>query len=61
MLSWLAKKMIARNMALASAGELRPTLRMDADDVRFRFPGDSSWGGEFDGDPLSQRAIGGGS
>jgi hypothetical protein len=22
---------------------------MDAEDVRFRFPGDSSWGGEFDG------------
>jgi len=49
MLSWLAKKMIARNMAQASAGELGPTLRLDAEDVRFRFPGDSSWGGEFDG------------
>jgi ketosteroid isomerase-like protein len=49
MLSWLAKKTIARNMAKASAGELGPTLRMDADDVRFRFPGDSSWGGEFNG------------
>lgn len=49
MLSWLAKKMIARNMAKASAGELGPTLRLDADDVRFRFPGDSSWGGEFEG------------
>jgi ketosteroid isomerase-like protein len=49
MLSWLAKKMIVRNMAKASAGELGPTLRLDADDVRFRFPGDSSWGGEFEG------------
>jgi ketosteroid isomerase-like protein len=49
MLSWLAKKMIARNMAQASAGELGPTLRLDAEDVRFRFPGDSSWGGEFNG------------
>lgn len=49
MLSWLAKKMIARNMAKASAGDLGPTLRLDADDVRFRFPGDSSWGGEFNG------------
>lgn len=49
MLSWLAKKMIARNMAKVSAGELGPTLRMDAEDVKFRFPGDSSWGGEFDG------------
>jgi ketosteroid isomerase-like protein len=49
MLSWLAKKMIARNMAKASAGDLGPTLRLDAEDVRFRFPGDSSWGGEFKG------------
>jgi len=49
MLSWLAKKMIARNMAKASAGGLGPTLRLDADDVQFRFPGDSSWGGEFNG------------
>ncbi len=49
MLSWLAKKMIARNMARASAGDLGPTLKMDAEDVRFRFPGDSSWGGEFKG------------
>jgi len=49
MLSWLAKRMIARNMARASAGHLESTLRMDAEDVRFRFPGDSSWGGEFKG------------
>jgi ketosteroid isomerase-like protein len=51
MLSWLAKRMIARNMAKASSGDLGPTLRLDADDVRFRFPGDSSWGGEFNGKP----------
>jgi ketosteroid isomerase-like protein len=49
MLSWLAKKMIARNMAKASAGDLGPTLRLDAEEVRFRFPGDSSWGGELEG------------
>jgi ketosteroid isomerase-like protein len=49
MLSWLAKKMIARNMAKASEGDLGPTLRMDADDVRFRFPGNSSWSGEIAG------------
>ncbi len=49
MLSWLGKKMIARNMAKASEGELGPTLRMDAEDVRFRFPGKNSWAGEFNG------------
>lgn len=49
MLSWLAKKMIARNMARISAGDIEPTLKMDADDVRFRFPGDSSWATELRG------------
>lgn len=49
MLSWIAKKMIARNMAKASAGDIEPTLKMDAEDVRFRFPGDSSWAGEIEG------------
>jgi ketosteroid isomerase-like protein len=49
MLSWLAKKIIARNMERASAGDLGPTLRMDADDVKFRFPGDSSWATELEG------------
>jgi len=49
MLSWLAKRMIARNMAKAREGDLGPTLRMDAEDVRFTFPGDSSWGGKFNG------------
>ena len=49
MLSWLAKKMIARNMGGASAGDIAPTLKMDAKDVRFRFPGDSSWATELEG------------
>jgi hypothetical protein len=49
MLSWLAKKMIARNMERASAGDIGPTLKMDAEDVRFRFPGDSSWATELQG------------
>lgn len=49
MLSWLAKKMIARNMERASAGDIEPALKMDADDVRFRFPGDSSWATELQG------------
>jgi hypothetical protein len=67
MFSWLAKKPIALNMAGASAGDIGPTLRLDADDARFRFAGNSSWGGELDeylasaGDPLSQQATGGSS
>lgn len=49
MLSWLAKRVIGRNMAKAREGDLGPTLRMDAEDVRFRFPGDSSWATELQG------------
>jgi hypothetical protein len=51
MLSWLGKRLIAHNMAKASEGEVEPLLRMDAKDIRFRFPGKSSWGGEIDGKP----------
>jgi hypothetical protein len=43
MLSWLGGKMIARNMASMRAGEVEPTLAMDAEEVRFHFPGDSSF------------------
>jgi hypothetical protein len=43
MLSWLAGKMIARNMTAIRAGDTGPTLAMDADDIRFTFPGESSF------------------
>ena len=43
MLSWLAGKMISRNMRSMRAGDAGPTLAMDADDVSFRFPGESTF------------------
>jgi hypothetical protein len=43
MLSWLAGKMIARNMEAIRAGNVGPTLAMDAEDIRFTFPGESSF------------------
>ncbi len=43
MLSWLAEKMIARNMKSIRAGDPGPTLAMDAGDIKFTFPGDSSF------------------
>ena len=49
MLSWLGKKMIAHNMRTISAGDIAPTLKMDAKDVRFRFPGNNSWATELEG------------
>ncbi|HEX7058557.1 MAG TPA: hypothetical protein VF176_01755 [Solirubrobacterales bacterium] len=57
MLSWLGKKMISRNMAKARAGDIGPTLRMDAEDIRFRFPGDSSWATELQGKDELERWL----
>jgi ketosteroid isomerase-like protein len=49
MISWLAHKLVSYNMRRLNAGDPRPTLRLDAEDVRFRFPGQSSFSGEFNG------------
>ena len=49
MLSWVAKWMLSRNMERLRAGDYGPLLRLDARDVRFRFPGDSSWATELQG------------
>jgi hypothetical protein len=49
MLSWLAKKLLARDMARLRAGDYRPQLSRVAEDVRFRFPGSSSWATELEG------------
>jgi hypothetical protein len=57
MLSWLGKKMIAHNMKQASAGNIGPLLRMDAKDVRFRFPGDSSFATELEGKEELERWL----
>jgi ketosteroid isomerase-like protein len=43
MLSWLAGKMIARNMSAIRAGDTGPTVALYDDDVSFVFPGDSSF------------------
>src|ERR1035437_7751911 len=49
MLSWLTKQLISRVMAATRAGNIKPTLMLDAPDVRFVFPGNNSWSGEFNG------------
>jgi ketosteroid isomerase-like protein len=43
MLSWLAGKMIARNMKAIREGDMGPTVALYADDVKFRFPGKNSF------------------
>jgi ketosteroid isomerase-like protein len=57
MLSWVAKQLMSWTMARSRAGDVGPTLRLEADDVRFRFPGDNSWGGEFVGKPQVERWL----
>jgi len=49
MRSWLAKQVLSRNLACLRAGDYRPLLALDAKDVRFRFPGDSSWAANLQG------------
>jgi uncharacterized protein len=48
-LSWLARQILSRVMARTRAGDIRPTLALDADDVQLTFPGDNSWSGTFRG------------
>ena len=47
MLSWLVKQLISRVMARTRAGDIRPTLALDAPDLTFVFPGSNSWSGVF--------------
>jgi len=47
--SWLAKRIITRNLKALNEGDIRPTLRMEARDVHFRFPGTSSWAADVVG------------
>ena len=49
MFSWLGKQLLSYNMRRLNAGDIEPTLRLDAEDVTLRFPGRSSWSGEFHG------------
>ena len=57
MLSWVAKKGIDYTMARSRAGDIRPTLWLEAADVRFTFPGESSWGGVMSGKPEVKRWL----
>lgn len=49
MLSYIVFRLISWVMARTRAGDIRPTLLMDDDNVRFVFPGANSWSGTFKG------------
>ena len=57
MRSWLAKKVLSRNMARLRDGDYGPLLRLDADEIRFSFPGDSSWAAELHGKDELERWL----
>jgi len=49
MLSWLGKKLITYTMNRLNAGDVRPTLLLESEDITLRFPGHSSWSGVYRG------------
>jgi ketosteroid isomerase-like protein len=51
MQSWLAGKLLAYVMGRLNAGDPRPTLMLDANDVELTFPGEHSWSGVHSGKP----------
>lgn len=50
--NWLAIRLLTRNMRALNAGDPGPTLRMEAADVHFRFPGTSRWATDVRGRDL---------
>jgi ketosteroid isomerase-like protein len=57
LLSWLASKVIGFVMGRTRAGDVRPTLALDAPDVTLTFPGDNSWSGVFQGKAEVERWL----
>jgi ketosteroid isomerase-like protein len=49
MQSWLAKKLVRYTMRELNAGNVKPTLWLDARDVELSFPGESSFSGVIKG------------
>ncbi|HTZ08639.1 MAG TPA: nuclear transport factor 2 family protein [Acidimicrobiales bacterium] len=48
----VATRMVRRSLEALNRGDVGPTLRMDAPDVHFRFPGSSSWAADVTGRDL---------
>src|SRR5579884_3444598 len=57
MISWMAKQLLSRVMARTRAGDIGPTLMLDARDVKFVFPGSNSWSGTFNGKDEHRRWL----
>jgi hypothetical protein len=57
MLSWLTKKVLSYSYARLRAGDYRPVARFDARDLRFRFPGNNSFAGDYHGKREHERWL----
>src|SRR5437762_2634375 len=57
LLSWLASKIVSYAMARTRAGDIRPTLALDAPDIEMTFPGDNSWSGVYRGKAEVERWL----
>jgi ketosteroid isomerase-like protein len=57
MQSWLAGKLVSYLMSRTRAGDVRPTLLLDAADVELTFPGQNSWSGVFRGKAEVERWL----
>jgi ketosteroid isomerase-like protein len=55
--AWAVRRMLQHNLSRLRAGDYRPLMRFYAKDVRFRFPGRSSWAGELHGKDELERWL----
>jgi ketosteroid isomerase-like protein len=57
MVSWITKQLISRVMKATREGNIGPTLMLDAENVRFVFPGDNTWSGTYSGKDEHRRWL----
>jgi ketosteroid isomerase-like protein len=57
MFSWLAERVLTGALKRLNTGDPGPFLRLDANDVHFLFPGDSSWGADLRGKAEVERWL----
>jgi ketosteroid isomerase-like protein len=57
MFSWLSKRLLDHAYSRLNAGDPSLLLRLDAKDVHFRFPGESSWSADMRGKDEVERWL----
>lgn len=55
--AWAVRSMLRRNLRHLREGDLEPLFSTYADDIRFVFPGHTSWAGEFRGREEVERWV----